>query len=59
MCMATETAQKQCLSMQMFEAAELENAKEKKLWCAILTAATKPSSIEMHKAEQHLSFYNA
>jgi len=27
--MATETAQKQCLSMQMFEAAELENAKEK------------------------------
>ncbi len=42
----------------MFEAAELDNAKAKSLWCAKLTAVTKPSSIETHNAGQRLAFRN-
>lgn len=42
----------------MFVAVEL-NAIAKSLWCAILTAVTKPSSIETHNAGQRLDFRNA
>lgn len=58
-CIAAKTAQKQCSSMQMFETAELDNVKAKNLWCATLTAVTKPSSIERHNAGQRLAFCSA
>jgi len=45
--------------MQMFEAAELDDAKAKSLWCAILTPVTKPSSTEVHYAGQHLALHKA